>query len=119
MNSYDHIDSVVRSYKEGKYVPDHEFKSAIESIFAEDVSDKSIASLLLALNTATIGLRELKIIRKVLLYNSIKITPKNAGIIIDNCGTGGLVKHLQYKYCCIDNYCFCWMLCRKTWKQII
>ncbi|HEX7178233.1 MAG TPA: anthranilate phosphoribosyltransferase [Nitrososphaeraceae archaeon] len=89
MNSYDHIDSVVRSYKEGKYVPDHEFKSAIESIFAEDVSDKSIASLLLALNTVTIGLRELKIIRKVLLHNSIKITPKNAGIIIDNCGTGG------------------------------
>jgi anthranilate phosphoribosyltransferase len=80
---------VIRDYEQKRNVSDNELEIAIESIFGENVSDESISSLLLTLNTVTIGTRELKIIREVILRNSIRITPKIAGVMIDNCGTGG------------------------------
>ena len=89
MSSNDQIQSVVRDYQQRKYVSDNALEMAIGSMFAENVSDQSITSLLLTLNRLTIGVRELKVIREVLLRNSIRITPKNVGDIIDNCGTGG------------------------------
>lgn len=66
-----------------------DFIKAIDLIFLEEIPDSTIAAFLSALTFRGVSANQLRIVRDIMLQNSIQITPRIDGSLIDNCGTGG------------------------------
>lgn len=66
-----------------------DFVEAINLIFLDEIPDSTIASFLAALTFRGVNANQLRIVRDIVLQNSLRITPRIAGALIDNCGTGG------------------------------
>jgi anthranilate phosphoribosyltransferase len=66
-----------------------EFANAINLLFSDEIPECTIASFLTALTYRGVNYNELRIIREILIKQSLSITPRVKGPLIDNCGTGG------------------------------
>ena len=66
-----------------------DFTKAIDLIFIDEIPDSTIASFLAALTFRGVSANQLRIIRDIIIQNSLHITPRVNSALIDNCGTGG------------------------------
>jgi anthranilate phosphoribosyltransferase len=70
-------------------IDEDDFMKAINLIFLDEIPDSTIASFLAALSFRGVSSNQLRIVREVMLQNSLHITPRISSALIDNCGTGG------------------------------
>jgi len=70
-------------------IDENEFANAINLLFSDEIPECTIASFLTALTYRGVNYNELRIIREILIKQSLSITPRVKGSLIDNCGTGG------------------------------
>jgi anthranilate phosphoribosyltransferase len=87
--SREYLQNQTRKILSKKDIDSDDFVKAINLIFLDEIPDSTIASFLAALTFRGISSNQLRIVRDIMLQNSLQITPRVDGALIDNCGTGG------------------------------
>ncbi|HJU78875.1 MAG TPA: anthranilate phosphoribosyltransferase [Nitrososphaeraceae archaeon] len=87
--STEYLQKQTRKFLSKEAIDEDDFAKAINLIFLEEIPDSTIASFLAALTFSGVSGNQLKIVRDIMLQNSLQITPRIHGALIDNCGTGG------------------------------
>lgn len=87
--SIENLQKQTRKLLSKEKIDEEDFNEAVNLVFVEEIPDSTIASFLAALTFRGVSAIQLRIVRDIMLQNSIQITPRIDGPLIDNCGTGG------------------------------